>query len=232
MTNWKKTWESYPKTVGETDFLNQVEKTVGGQPISNRQFQLIVSGVYRHLGLKETDMVLDLCCGNGLITKEIAKKCKKNVGVDFSLPLLEVANRYHRPENVSYRHMSVLDFDKISIATSSCFNKVLMYEALQHFKKRDLIRILRNILSLTDEGGIILLGNIPDSRKKWKFYNTHQRQRVYLLRKIIGRDAIGTWWGENFIRETCKQLALLCVSYIKRKGLVSRCLAYCPTLHN
>jgi hypothetical protein len=104
----------------------------------------------------------------------------------------------------------VLDLDNMSMTSSGSFNKVLMYEALQHFKKRDLTRILRNILSLSREECVILLGSVPDGTRKWKFYNTPRRRLVYPLRKVSGREAIGTWWDEKFIRATCKQLNLQC----------------------
>ncbi len=219
MTDWLKYWTTNPKTVGETEYQKQVDSTINGEPYPDWQFQLMVSEICNLLELEKDDVVLDLCCGNGLITIELAKKCREVVGIDFSEPLLEVANRDHRPAKVNYQHINVLNLDKMPQIASGPFNKVLMHSGLQFFRKRGLIIILRNILSLTDEGGIILLGNIPDSRKKWKFYNTHQRQRVYLLRKIIGRDAIGTWWGENFIRETCKQLNLQCEFYEQSKEL-------------
>ncbi len=74
-------------------------------------------------------------------------------------------------------------------------------------------------MSLTDEGGVILLGSVPDSIEKWKFCNTSQRRLVYLLRKITGRDAVGTWWDESFIRATCKRLNLQCEFYEQSKEL-------------
>lgn len=196
--------------MAETDFLRQVGKTVRGQPISDQQFQLIGSDVCHHLDLKRTDVVLDLCCGNGLITKQISNKCKEVVGIDFYKPLLEVAIRHHRPENVSYRHMSVLDLSKMPMTPPGPFNKVLMYEALQHFKKGDLIRILRNVLWLAGAGCVILIGSIPDARRKWNFYNTPWRRFNYLLHKIIGGHVLGTWWDQDFIRATCKRLNLQC----------------------
>ena len=81
-------WSSRPKTLDKTDYLKQVEKTVKGQPISDLQFQLIVSQICREVHLQEDSIVLDLYCGNGLITKELATQCKSVVGIDFSQPLL------------------------------------------------------------------------------------------------------------------------------------------------
>ena len=210
MRNWKRFWRSYPKTVEETDFLKQVEKTVCGQPISTRQFQLIISDIRQRLELNEDDVVLDLCCGNGLITQEIAAVCREVVGVDFSRPLLDVANKYHRPENVRYECASVLDLDGTPLVSSTPFNKVLMYEAMQHFRPRELVQILSSVLPLTGERPIILLGSVPDAARKWNFYDTYRRRLVYWLRTLTSREAIGTWWDASLIRATCEQLNLRC----------------------
>jgi len=170
----------------------------------------MVSDICDHLDLQKDDVLLDLCCGNGMITNELAKKCKEVVGVDFSEPLLEVANRDHRPANVSYQHLNVLMLEKMSQRTSGPFSKTLMFAALQHFRMRDLISILENCIRLSSSKHIILLGYVPDKSRKWNFYNTPKRKLVYVVRKIFGRDAIGTWWDKEFIKRMCHQLDLQC----------------------
>jgi cyclopropane fatty-acyl-phospholipid synthase-like methyltransferase len=219
MTDWEKFWNTVPRAVGERDYFRQVMKTVRGEPLTERQFQYMVSEVCERLELKETDRVLDLCCGNGLITKEIAKVCRAVVGVDFSQPLIEVANRDHRPANVTYWRMSALDLDQMPLPPTGPFNKVLLYDALQHFAKRDLSRLLRNILAATSEGRLILLGGIPDKRRQWRFYNTPQKKLLYLTRKVTGKDALGTWWERDFIRATCQQLNLQCAVHEQSKEM-------------
>jgi ubiquinone/menaquinone biosynthesis C-methylase UbiE len=169
--------------------------------------------------LEKDDIVLDLCCGNGLITKELARQCKGVVGIDFSQPLLEIANQNHQSTNVSYKNMNVLDLDKMPPLASGSFNKVLMYAGLQYFRKRELIIILRNILRLSSKNCTILFGDVPDRTKKWKFYNTPKRRLMYVVRKMFGREAIGTWWDKGFIRRICEQLDLLCEFKEQRKEL-------------
>jgi ubiquinone/menaquinone biosynthesis C-methylase UbiE len=210
MRDWEKHWATRPKTVDKTDYLKQVGHTIKGQPIPYSQFQLIVSQICHWLHLEKDDIVLDLCCGNGLITKELAGKCNEVVGIDFSQPLLEIANRDHRPTNVSYQNMNILYLDKMPLIASGSFNKVLMYEGLQFFRKRELIIILRSILRLSTKNCIMLFGGVPDRTKKWKFYNTPKRRLMYVVRRMFGREAIGTWWDKEFIRGTCRQLGLLC----------------------
>jgi 2-polyprenyl-3-methyl-5-hydroxy-6-metoxy-1,4-benzoquinol methylase len=208
--DWKSFWTTYPTRVAPTDFLRQVGKTTGGRPISEEQFQVMVSDLCRHLDLKETDVVLDLCCGNGVITKEMARWCKEVVGVDFSRPLLEVANRYHRPANVRYCQMSLFELSRASLTPPGSFTKVLMYEALQHFRPRDFVTILSVILSLAGAGCVVLIGSVPDRARKWRFYNTPRRRFHYLLQKIFCGHVVGTWWHRRFIKTVCDRLRLEC----------------------
>jgi hypothetical protein len=42
---------------------------------------------------------------------------------------------------------------------------------------------------------------------------------MYVVRKIFGREAIGTWWDKGFIRRICEQLDLLCEFKEQRKEL-------------
>ena len=121
--------------------------------------------------------------------------------------------------NVLYQCMNILELDKMPPSVSSPFNKVLMYEALQHFRKQDLITILRNTLQLSLKICIMLFGSVPDLARKWAFYNTPRRRLMYLIGQLFGREAIGTWWGKEFIRGVCKQLDLLCEFKEQRKEL-------------
>jgi len=115
--------------------------------------------------------------------------------------------------------MNILDLDKISSISSASFSKILINEALQFVRKRELSTVLRNILRLSSESCTILISGIPEITKKWEFYNTPKRRLVYFARKAFGNEAIGTWWDKEFIRETCKQLDLLCEFREQRREL-------------
>jgi 2-polyprenyl-3-methyl-5-hydroxy-6-metoxy-1,4-benzoquinol methylase len=106
---WKDFWNTYPNRFAHTEFLRQVSKTCHGHPITQEQIQIIIDDIIRKLHLQARDHVLDLCCGNGVITSAIAKHCALVRGVDFSKPLIKIAREYHRAPNIRYYCMSVLD---------------------------------------------------------------------------------------------------------------------------
>ena len=77
MTGWERYWTTYPKTLSKKDYMKQVQKVFRGHPIPEWKFKIIVSEICHRLKLEEEDILLDLCCGNGLITKELAKKFRE-----------------------------------------------------------------------------------------------------------------------------------------------------------
>jgi hypothetical protein len=82
----------------------------------------------------------------------------------------------------------------------------MMYEALQHFKKRDLRRILHMISTLSTDDALILIGSIPDRIRKRNFYNTPKRQIFAIWRQLTGRDSIGSWWTSKEISRIARQM--------------------------
>ena len=224
MTNWAEYWASSIKIFGKTEYLEQVGHVFKGLPYSDSQFELMVSNISQLLSLDEEDELLDLCCGNGVITHKLAEKCKRVVGVDFSKPLLDIANRDHRLRNLTYKHMDLHDLGTNFERSHGLFNKVLIFGALQYFESRDLTSLLRNIINLTANKRTILIGSIPDADRKWEFYNTPRQKFLYFFYKVTGRDLIGTWWDPNFIKKVCQPLELKCeIRKQSIDGPVSHC---------
>src|SRR5260370_21777092 len=91
--DWSSHWAEAVSRVGPEEFLAQVGYTINGQPIKPIQVDLIEQAIRRGLAIAPSDILLDLCCGNGLVTKRIAAVALRVYGVDFSPTLIEVARR-------------------------------------------------------------------------------------------------------------------------------------------
>lgn len=206
---WKTFWDEFPSRFQETDFLRQVGKTVSGQPISPGQFAAIVSDIENALHPGFDDRILDLCCGNGILTAQVARACASVVGVDYSAPLIDIARKHNQPPNVAYYCMSVLDPAMRTVATEP-FTKIYMYEALQHFRKQDLPELLRLMVDTSIPNVVILLAGIPDMDRIWKFYDTEERRAEYRRRVSEGTEAIGTWWLQTDLQEAARQCGFDC----------------------
>ena len=83
MKNWKEFFQNYRiiDINGDIDLFYQVGYTVERKPISNEQFNCIIESIEKQLQLSASDTLLDLCCGNGAVTYELAKKVKSVVAV-------------------------------------------------------------------------------------------------------------------------------------------------------
>ena len=72
-----------------------------------------INYIVRRLELTKDDVVLDVCCGNGLLTKRIATHCKLVSGVDFSEILINTANSLSSADNLRYYLSDALRISKI-----------------------------------------------------------------------------------------------------------------------
>ncbi len=211
MIDWETFWTVYPASVDEHDFLRQVGHTVGGTPYSRSEFEAMIASIRGALQLGPDDVLLDVCCGNGVVTTELAKHCARVVGIDFSAPLIDIARRFHGRDNVVYRRMNALAQDDEALATDGPFSRVLIYAALQHFGPEDLERLLTGLLKHASVSSVILLGAVLDSARKHLFLDTPEKRELYRTYRIEGRDRLGTWWDKDFVRQVCQRLGLPCV---------------------
>jgi cyclopropane fatty-acyl-phospholipid synthase-like methyltransferase len=209
-TDWQQVWDTRPRTVGKRDYFRQVGKTVRGQPLTPEQFAIMLEEIVHRLQLSKSDVVLDLCCGNGVITRAVAATCDHVVGVDFSEPLIEIARRDHNPSNIDYIRASVLELEHIAEQSRRRFTKVLMYDALQHFDHQQLRGILNTILKLTAADALLLFGGIPRRRYRDRFFDTPRKRLLHMYYKLRGRDLLGTWWDDDDFLRVCGPLNLEC----------------------
>lgn len=193
MRDWHRHWQEFPTRFDPQDFLRQVGKTQKGAPISAEQLRCIADSVRRILDLDERDCLLDLCCGNGLLTSLLACSVRSIVAVDYSRPLLEIARRHHAAPGVTYVEASVLELPVDSLLRFEPVTKVQMYEALQHFTAEQLGALL-HVLKELATGAPILFGSVPDRARLRRFYHTPELWREYEERQASGSEAIGTWW--------------------------------------
>ena len=205
---WHTFWNKYPNDFDERDVYRQVGKTLGGRPIGPHQFSNRIADIVSGLDLRDDDRLLELCCGNGLITRELSSRCASVSAVDFSEPLIGVARARHQEPNVTYHVMSVLDIAELD-SSESPFTKVLMYEALQHLRLRDVEQVLRDVRGLCTESPTIFFGSIPNADRNEKFWETVGAGISKTYREATGqRDPIGTWYRESELAEICTGLGL------------------------
>jgi len=220
MNNWQDFWNKFPTRFNDDDFFRQVGKTYQGKPITEKQFQVLINQITDNIQLGKEDVVLDLCCGNGLISAKIAEFCNHVVGIDFSEPLIKTANLYHRKQNISFYHLSAMDIDKTIVPKDTLFTKVYMYEALQHFTENQLKPLLDSIFDLSEQNVIVYLASILDYDRIWSFYHTEELKKQYYEGTSKGELLLGTWWKKDYIIKICGENNLNC-SIIDQDSLLT-----------
>jgi SAM-dependent methyltransferase len=199
MEKWKIFFQTYRivEINDDNDLLYQIGATVNGKPITKLQHSEIVNSITTGLELNPKDNVLDLCCGNGIITNDISRIVNKVIGIDGSESYIANARKIKNNHNIIYRCDDVLNFRKYIVGEN--INKVLFYASLAYFSKEELINILLNLKQENIE--MVYMGSILDKNKKFKFFNTFKRKIHYLFNYLILRNdlGLGNWWSKREI---------------------------------
>ena len=176
--------------------MSQVGYTINGQPIEPTQIDLMERAIQCGLAIDTSDIVLDLCCGNGLITYRIAAVAKRVYGVDFSRSLIEVARHHFTRPNLAYLCRPVTELRPTDLKGDR-IGKAYMSSALQHFTRRSTGLLMDTMRMLSEPLFPIYFTNVPDVDHLFDFYNTPERVADYYRGRVAGADPIGTWWNKQ-----------------------------------
>ena len=200
---------------------NSLESYVGRANSNN--LDIICEDIISKLDIKSNDRVLDVCCGNGILTKRISKYCNEIHGVDFSEILIKMAKERSSGQNIHYYTEDALNIDKMF--PKKFFDKIYCYFSFQfdHSKGKTLIT---KLFPLLRENGMLLIGDIPDKTRKFNFYSTPYRKTKLLffliLNKLFGTKGYleSSWWySPDEIRKLCKEININCEVLYQNENL-------------
>ena len=142
--SWKEFWSTYrfSGTIREDLLYEQVGRTLNGRPIPAGELELSVRFIRESLALDHEDVVLELCCGNGLISYELAGNVKRVIAIDFSDHLIQAAQQFRQHPNVVYGIGDAL-LPLQEWLQGEAPRKFLMANALAYFDPEDFDRIDR-----------------------------------------------------------------------------------------
>lgn len=215
--HWQSFWSSYRNADAhsEDDLFVQVGKTIARRPIPRDMFANMVERIIERLELGREDHILDMCCGNGLISFELAQTAGHVTGVDFADHLVKAAMKFKSLPNIRYRvgdvALPIVDLidgtPQKSRGAGDMPNKFLMNDALAYFDPETLSKIVYNICAARDGQpfGFLMTG-IPNSALKWNFYDTPERKLRYeesVRAGDVTNDGLGRWWDAAEIEAVC-----------------------------
>jgi SAM-dependent methyltransferase len=110
----------------------------------------------RELGLRPGDRVLDLCCGNGRHSVELARRGYRVTGLDLSHTLLRLGQRYARQESLK---IAFVRADARQFPFHDAFDTVLnFFTSFGYFDAdADNVAVLENIARVLRQGGRFLV---------------------------------------------------------------------------
>ena len=219
--NWQDYWDKflfnrYGKEVVQTedDLFLQVARTENRKRVTQEIFDRIIALIKTGLDLDADDILVDLCCGNGLFTYELKDCVKQITGVDFSKSIIETANKFKKADNISYHCAGAVDFMKSYgiLMPGIIPSKYLMNDALAYFPPNDFKELVFCIKSVSPHFKFLIRG-VPNDELKWNYYNTPERKQFYANLQAKGdltNDGLGTWWQPQEIKRICDELGLNC----------------------
>ena len=217
--HWQSFWGNYRNADArsEDDLFVQVGKTIARQPIPRDMFASMVERIIGRLELGREDHLLDMCCGNGLISFELAQVAGRVSGVDFADHLIKAAMEFKSLPNIEYRvgDVTLPIANLIGGAPKGAGDvpdKYLMNDALAYFDPETLGAILGNICVARDGKPFrFLLTGIPNSALKWNFYDTPERKLRHEENLGAGddtNDGLGRWWEPVEVEAVCSRWGL------------------------
>lgn len=166
--------------------------------------------------LNNNDSVLDVGCGNGLVSDYLEQKGMKVTAIDSSQNMLDICKK--RNNNIDYYKMDVrnLNFE------DSTFNAIFCYAVLIHIDKLETFKVLKTFYKLLKSKGILFINvmeekepnenttvveSLDNQYKTWfQYYN--KEELINMLKEILVENAghFNTSTGYNTFDEIIKYI--------------------------
>lgn len=109
--------------------------------------------------VEPNDIVLDIGCGNGALTFDLAQKAKKVVGIDLSKENIKFAKEKYSASNIEY-----MVGDVTKNLPNEKFDVAILSNVLEHIKDRtEFLKKIKNLLLLTPK----ILIRAPMINRDW-----------------------------------------------------------------
>jgi SAM-dependent methyltransferase len=194
--NYPANYDAHARSVAADAYWKQVKRTVNGKPIDEAQITLIADAISAGLFLTQSDVVLDLACGNGALSAYLFDKCAGLVGVDISPYLIEIAQKdFARSPSYRFQAEDVVSY-LARDQNPSIFTKTLIYGAFQYFSREDAVAVLKALNERFFGVAKVFIGNLPDRRRSDRYF----RERTPTEAELHDHEAqIGIWYRPDEI---------------------------------
>jgi cyclopropane fatty-acyl-phospholipid synthase-like methyltransferase len=210
---WERFWVDYGERVVGKDAQTQVLRTRNKKPIDSGIWQRTLDTIIKKLELQPNENIIDLCCGNGLISTELASLCQSVTSVEISSHLLDQIDN-DKYKNIIKVNRNILELD----LPAQKYEKIILYAGIQYFDNQEAIEIFQKVYEWLKPAGIFYVGDIPDQRKLWSFYDNEERERAYFDAIKKGEPIIGNWFQAEFLEKLSRYAGFSCTELIDQNA--------------
>lgn len=166
------------------DFFNDLTVVTSNKICQNGGFFTMDKKIYKKafndinkkMRFAKDDIVLDIGCGNGEITKFILPLVKRVILADGASKMLEIAGQTTKDfKNTEFK---LIDLNKLfNLSQFGTFNKILCYSVIHYLDDyQRLENLLKQMINALKPGGIILVGDIPLADKREEYLSKRKKK--------------------------------------------------------
>ncbi|MEL7530864.1 MAG: class I SAM-dependent methyltransferase [Bacteroidota bacterium] len=200
--DWKAHWDQAAEA---QDPYQQVARVGGKGPLGEQTLAETAARIASVLQLKPSDHLLDVCCGNGLLTQKLLPHCGQITGVDLSAAQIKLAQK-NQQEKLQFL---VADATNLEAQLSGPFDHIALYFSFQYLEtEAQASACIEQMAKLLKPGGRILLGDVPEREKLGVFYPKQLDRWKYALKLRWGKSLMGRFWSLDEIEAMAIPLGL------------------------
>lgn len=190
----------YPKTCAPDDFWGQIRRTINGKPIPQEQIELIFSMIHEALHLQQSDVLLDIACGNGRLGYEFFNQIDEYLGVDLSPCLIEIAQKnFERCPTHTFLQQSINAYCKEERHPTR-FTSALWYGAFAYLSSDEAFNALTLLRTRFSNIKTLFIGTIPNTESADIFFQGKEP-----LPLNDHTTAIGRWYTRGELIELAEK---------------------------
>jgi hypothetical protein len=99
--------------------------------------------------------------------------------------------------------------DASNFEVAERFEKICLYFSFQYFESQDKgMEVIANLVKHAKPKARILLGDIPDQRKFFVYYNSPRKMSSWLKQSVTGKNDMGKFWHPDELLKICNSLGV------------------------